>query len=566
MAAPSLPPPPSRDPLPPPAPAAPVPPAPAGGGRAGALFVAGTGASLLFAAAVVFVAVRWGQLPDSVKVAIVGGFTAVLLAAGRLARPMFPSTATAVFHLGACLVPVDVAALLVRADTSTAVLLTVTGATASLVLGTGARLERSPVLGAGAVAGTVVLATGVGWFADGWVLPLVLPAGVVTAWCTFGAILTGRHRGALVEATVPMALLAVVVPFVVGAIVASEVGVQATLLVLLALAWGLGVALDRTRSDRMPALGALPRVASVLLLRPALGFVSDDPAFTAAFAGALGVAATLESVRLRQPTLTGITALAAPAAVVPAALALGLTVETAGLLTLTGALVPALVAVRLSTRWAVSATAIAAALAAVGTVLAAGEPSTGATALLALGGLLALSGLLWGLVPVGLAGAATAAIGYWWHLDQAGIDAVDSLVLPAVVALAVAGVAAERRRSASSWFTLTPPLALLGAAALAERLGGGPAVHALVAGAVGVLAVVLGGLQRAVGPLVTGTALLAVLTAHETVAVTAGVPTWAWLALGGAVLLGAGLALDRTDTGPVEAGRHLREVLGASFH
>lgn len=528
--------------------------------------MAGAGAFLLFAAAVVFVAVRWGQLPDSVKVAIVGGCTAVLLAAGRLARRTFPSTATAVFHLGACLVPVDVAALLVRADTSTAVLLTVTGAAASLVLGAGARLERSPVLGAGAVAGTVVLATGVGWFADGWVLLLVLPGTVVTAWCTLGAVRASRRTDWVVEATLPLALLAVMVPAVVGATVSVDLGVRATLVALLTIAWILGVALDRTHSDRTPALGALPRVASVLLMHPALGLASELPSFTAGFAGLFTLLVMAEAARLRQPALAGIDAVAAPVAFAAATLALGGTVEAAGLVTLGTAVVPLVAATRLPRRWAPPVTTVAAALAATGTVLAGGEPTTGATALLVLGGLVGLGALLWGAPVIVGVGGATTAIGYWWHLDHADVQAVDALVLPVVVALAVAGVLAERHRSASSWFTITPPLALLGAAALAERVGGGAAVHGLVAGAVGVVAVVVGGRERALGPLVTGTALLAVLTAYETVAVTAGVPTWAWLALGGAVLLGAGLALDRTDTGPVEAGRHLREVVGSTFH
>ena len=198
-------------------------------------------------------------------------------------------------------------------------------------------------------------------------------------------------------------------------------------------------------------------------------------------------------------------------------------------------------------------------------MLAAGQPSTGATALLLTGGLLLLAGALWGLVPVAVLGGVTASVGYWSHLDQRGIEAADALVLPVVIALAVVGSVAERHRAASSWFTLAPPLALLAATAVAERLDGGAAVHGLVAGAVGVLAVVVGGRSRLLGPLVVGLVTLGVLTVHETLAVTAGVPTWAWLAAGGTVLLGAGVALDRTDTGPVEAGRHLRDVLDASF-
>jgi hypothetical protein len=60
---------------------------------------------------------------------------------------------------------------------------------------------------------------------------------------------------------------------------------------------------------------------------------------------------------------------------------------------------------------------------------------------------------------------------------------------------------------------------------------------------------------------VLGTALLVVLAGHESLAVTAGVPTWAWLALGGTILLGTGIALERAQVGPLETGRRLVDVV-----
>lgn len=42
---------------------------------------------------------------------------------------------------------------------------------------------------------------------------------------------------------------------------------------------------------------------------------------------------------------------------------------------------------------------------------------------------------------------------------------------------------------------------------------------------------------------------------------TAGVPTWAWLAAGGTLLVGAGLAMERHELGPVETGRRLVDVV-----
>ena len=94
---------------------------------------------------------------------------------------------------------------------------------------------------------------------------------------------------------------------------------------------------------------------------------------------------------------------------------------------------------------------------------------------------------------------------------------------------------------------------------------GGPGWHALVAGAVGIVAVAAGGWGRTAGPLVTGTAILVALTVHESLGTLAGVPTWAWLAAGGTVLLATGIALERTDTSPIEAGRRVVDVLAENF-
>jgi hypothetical protein len=55
------------------------------------------------------------------------------------------------------------------------------------------------------------------------------------------------------------------------------------------------------------------------------------------------------------------------------------------------------------------------------------------------------------------------------------------------------------------------------------------------------------------------------VTVHESLGALAGVPTWAWLSAGGSVLLGIGVALERSDTSPVEAGRRLVDVVGERF-
>jgi signal transduction histidine kinase len=79
------------------------------------------------------------------------------------------------------------------------------------------------------------------------------------------------------------------------------------------------------------------------------------------------------------------------------------------------------------------------------------------------------------------------------------------------------------------------------------------------------VAVIAGAGRRFAGPLVTGTALLVALTGYESLGVAATVPTWAWLAAGGVVLLAAGVLLERNDTSPVDAGRRLVDVVADNF-
>src|ERR1044072_3801753 len=82
--------------------------------RTGAVWVAGTGAFLLLAAAALFVAVRWDDLPDAAKLGVVGALTGAFLLAGRAVRRTLPATGDVLFHLGALLIPIDVAAVAVR--------------------------------------------------------------------------------------------------------------------------------------------------------------------------------------------------------------------------------------------------------------------------------------------------------------------------------------------------------------------------------------------------------------------------------------------------------------------
>jgi hypothetical protein len=161
-------------------------------------------------------------------------------------------------------------------------------------------------------------------------------------------------------------------------------------------------------------------------------------------------------------------------------------------------------------------------------------------------------------------GGVVATLGLWWSMSLAEVTAIDLWLLPVAVQLWAAGVQA-RRRGASSWVADVPPLLLVVVPALAERLADGPGWHSLLAGGLAVLAVAGGGVRRLGGPLVVGTIAVVAVVLVETFALVASVPTWAWLALGGALLLGVAVMIERTGTSPVTTARRLVEVIDARF-
>lgn len=202
---------------------------------------------------------------------------------------------------------------------------------------------------------------------------------------------------------------------------------------------------------------------------------------------------------------------------------------------------------------------------AAGLLLATADPVVLADAMIVSGGLVIAAGVVGGNRAMAHAGGAAATLGVLGHLDAANVIALEPYVAPVALHLVVAGWSARRSGRLSSWVAYGPAIALLGASALAERLAGGPAWHSLVAGAVGVAAVATGGWQRLAGPLFLGTGLLVAVTLNESLGALAGVPTWGWLAAGGCLLLAVGVALERADASPAEAGRRLVDVISERF-
>lgn len=195
----------------------------------------------------------------------------------------------------------------------------------------------------------------------------------------------------------------------------------------------------------------------------------------------------------------------------------------------------------------------------IGLPLAGGDPVAFADALIVTGGIVAKQ------ESVAHLGGAVVTLGVIGHLSAANVVATEPYVFPVALHLALAGYVRRRVVATSSWLAYVPSIVLLGGSALAERLSGGAEWHALAAAVVGTGAVAIGGWQRLAGPLLMGTGLLVAITAHESLGALAGVPTWTWLAVAGTTLLGTGVALEHSDTSPVDAGRRLVDVIGERF-
>lgn len=160
--------------------------------------------------------------------------------------------------------------------------------------------------------------------------------------------------------------------------------------------------------------------------------------------------------------------------------------------------------------------------------------------------------------------AAVASVGLWARLDLLEVTWSEPFLAPGAAVLVVLGIVTPTERL-SSWWTHGAATALLGGAALLERIDGGHGGHGLIAGAVAVVAVALGAQTRLIGPLAIGTALVVGVAGHESLAYTASVPTWAWLAGAGAVLLGCAVLVERSATSPIEGGRRLVETVRAGY-
>jgi hypothetical protein len=353
-------------------------------------------------------------------------------------------------------------------------------------------------------------------------------------------------------------------PLGMGAVVVRDAGLPIVAsLGAIVVAWAMAVVLDRaTQVPGLAPLAVIPRVAMVGSL---LATGSLRPMELAGVAGLVLALLVADAVRLDEPMLLVGAGAAVPFALGGLAVASGWTVPEASVVVTATGVVWLGLAGCLPWRWAGPAVVAAMLTSGAGLVMSAGSPVAGWTDVLIVGVAVTAVGLVIERDDVALVGGAAMTAGVWGLLGLAHVRVSEAYVAPVAALLLAIGTQVRWRHQTSSWLTSAPTVALLGGAALYERLAGGPPWHAALAGAVGVAAVAAGGEWRLAGPLVVGTALVVVTTVHETLGVTATVPTPAWLATGGLILLTAGVVMERRGVGPIESGRRLVDVVAERF-
>ncbi len=448
--------------------------------------------------------------------------------------------AVAAVEVGTASGPATAGALLAAA----AVLLWA-GTPGAQVTGAGLALWAPVAMAAASVSSVATLAAGAG----------------STAVVAMGAALVGRlgHVARVrLLGTAAVACAAAGTMLTVGTQAGPVVSDRLALALFVAQAWLVATALHRfdAVAGHAGRLAMLTAAGLALALEPSAGLP------VIALTTALLVADTL---RLRD-RIAGLAAAASIQALVGMLAAqAGFDVPQTGLALVLAAVVWSGMAAVVDDEWRAPLVSAAVLGVGAGLALASGDQRMLADAIIVSGGLLAAAGIGTGQLGLAHVGAMATTLGIVGHLEASGVTALEPYVAPVALQLVAAGWHGRRNRTLSSWTAYAPAVALLGGAAVAERLGGGPAWHAVIAGAVGVAAVACGGWHRLAGPLFVGTGLLVAVTLVECLGALAGVPTWAWLAAGGSVLLGVGVALERADATPAEAGRRLVDVIAERF-
>jgi hypothetical protein len=281
-------------------------------------------------------------------------------------------------------------------------------------------------------------------------------------------------------------------------------------------------------------------------------------------AAVVGGLLTLEAIRRRRATIAALAVPVVLRALAAGLLGFGVSIPTTGTVLLVVA-IGAACAAALGPR-ALTAPMVTGSVSAgmVGWLFVGDTPTLRAALVVAAGLGVAAVGASRHRPVVGHLGGVVATVGIWQLLGIHQVTTLDAWLLPVAIQLAVAGELA-RRRGTSSWVAFVPPLLLVAVPAIAERIVGGGGWHAVLAGTVGVVAIVAGGARRLGGPLIVGTVVTIAVVLVETFAVVAAVPTWVWLAVGGLLLLLAAALIERVGGSPVKAVRRAVDVVGERF-
>lgn len=323
--------------------------------------------------------------------------------------------------------------------------------------------------------------------------------------------------------------------------------------------------------DRVDPIAAMMGRGAIVMTTLGIAFLGPSEVWLPA--GALIAAAALEAWRTHETRYAFAGVIPAVQLHIAAAALAGLHIASSGLALCAAAFAWFGVAVLVDTRWRLPLAATGGLTFGAGFVMALTSLETAGPAIIGLGALGLAAAVLRAsqgepAEVVFHASGILITVGTWLVFGSQRVTISEAFLAPVAVHLLVVGVVARRRQTepvVSSWLAYGPSIVMVVAPALLERFGGASANHALFAGAVGAIAVAAGGWLRLVGPLLLGTLTLAIVTVHESLAAGVDVPTWVWLAVGGAALLTTAIAMERTETSPVDAGRRVVDVLADHF-
>ncbi len=147
-----------------------------------------------------------------------------------------------------------------------------------------------------------------------------------------------------------------------------------------------------------------------------------------------------------------------------------------------------------------------------------------------------------------VAAAATELLGWWLLVAAEGVSVPEAYTLPAAAVALLAGALALRSRpELTSWTAYGPALAAALLPSLAAVLvgGDGDLLRRFLLGTGALTVVLSGAFTRRQAPVLVGGGVLVAVALHELVLVWELVPRWIPLAVGGLILVGLAMTLER---------------------